>query len=100
MQTYYSMYFVMPVVVYIFTYLLYYTIPYIAEDSREFYLSSLLEKGLSDNGVSVRKAVIIILRDILISQPWHPRYVCYYIYVYILHILYMFILLVLLWICI
>jgi len=37
------------------------------------YLNGLLER-LVDKGVSVRKAVVGIIRDILLHQPHHPRY--------------------------
>ena len=37
------------------------------------YLNGLLDR-LLDKGVSVRKAVVAIIRDILLYQPHHPRY--------------------------
>jgi hypothetical protein len=37
------------------------------------YLNGLLDR-LSDKGVSVRKAVVGIIRDILLYQPHHPQY--------------------------
>ena len=36
------------------------------------YLSGLLVR-LRDKGVSVRKSVVLILRDVLLHQPSHPR---------------------------
>ena len=42
------------------------------------YLDGLLVR-LRDKGVSVRKAVVGIVRDILLQQPTHPRYNCHWV---------------------
>lgn len=43
------------------------------EDHNQNYLSALLVR-LRDKGVSVRKSVVNIFRDVLLHQPHHPRY--------------------------
>ena len=42
-------------------------------DPSQGYLPGLLHR-LRDKGVSVRKAVVAIIRDILLYQPSHPQY--------------------------